>query len=68
MRVGLTSRQGQEVKLDIFNYTKNENMRPEPFKARFVPRSEKIRDLILSEAGAARERLRIYDGESKLRM
>ena len=60
--------QGREVSLDIFNYTKNENMRPEPFEARFVPRSEKIRGLILAEAEAAREKLRKYDGESKLRM
>ncbi|KXJ87804.1 cytochrome P450 [Microdochium bolleyi] len=60
--------QGQPEKLDIFAYTESENTRPEKFRARFLPRTEKIRDLILEEATAARENLRVYDGETKLRM
>ncbi|KAJ5192171.1 cytochrome P450 [Penicillium cf. viridicatum] len=59
---------GVEVKLDIFAYTDTENMRPEPFKARFTPRSEKTHSLILKEADDAREALRMYDGETKVNM
>jgi hypothetical protein len=43
-------------------------MRPEPFPARFTPRSEKIGEIIRDEAERAREALRIYDGETKLTM
>ena len=39
-----------------------------PFKARFIPRSESIRKIILQEAEGAREELRGYDGETKLTM
>jgi hypothetical protein len=56
------------VKLDIFAYTDGENTRPQPFRARFIPRGDKIRDIIVEEANAAREDLRIYDGETYLRM
>jgi len=56
------------VKLDIFAYTESENMRPEPFKARFIPRTEKIRKLVMEEAAVAREALRKYDGEMRLTM
>ncbi|CAK7202868.1 hypothetical protein SEUCBS139899_005595 [Sporothrix eucalyptigena] len=58
--------QGKEVKLDIFAYTESENMRPEVFKARFIPRSDSIRELVLQEAAEAREALRIYDADTKL--
>ncbi|KAH7380391.1 cytochrome P450 [Phaeosphaeria sp. MPI-PUGE-AT-0046c] len=57
---------GKEIKLDIFAYTNTENMRPEPFKVRFTPRSPKIKDLVESEANVAREALRIYDCETKV--
>lgn len=57
-----------EAKLDIFAYTESENTRPEPFKAQFIPRSDTIREIMLSEASEAREALRIYDGETKLTM
>ncbi|KUJ23936.1 cytochrome P450 [Mollisia scopiformis] len=57
---------GNEVKLDIFAYTDCENMRPEPFRARFTPRSDKIKHAIMEEAKIAREELRVYDGETKL--
>lgn len=43
-------------------------MRPEPFKARFVPRSESIKQLVLQEAAEAREALRVYDGETRVSM
>lgn len=43
-------------------------MRPEPFKVRFIPRSEKIAEMILEEAQEALEELRVYDGETKVRM
>lgn len=67
MKPGLDDN-GREVQLDIFAYSKSENIRPLPFKARFTPRSEAIRDLILEEAAAARNALRIYDGETKVTM
>jgi cytochrome P450 len=60
--------QSNEVKLDIFAYTESENMRPEPFKARFTPRNEKIHRLVMEEASVAREALRKYDGETRLTM
>ena len=60
--------QGKEIKLDIFAYTKSENMRPEPFKARFIPRTKRIEDILRQEASRAREELRAYDGETKLRL
>ncbi|KXT15578.1 hypothetical protein AC579_9967 [Pseudocercospora musae] len=56
---------GNEVKLDIFAYTTSENQRPEPFKARFIPRTPEIKDLILREAETARAELAKYDGETK---
>lgn len=47
------------------NYTPSENMRPEPFKAQFVPRTEEIRHIIEAEAEQAAQRLSVYDGETK---
>lgn len=64
---GLDER-GNEVELDIFDYTESENMRPSPFKARFTPRSESIKELVLKEAEVAREELRVYDGETQVTM
>jgi hypothetical protein len=43
-------------------------MRPEPFKARFTPRSKRHQSIILESAAVAREELRVYDGETKLTM
>ena len=63
-----TLRQHQEVHLDIFAYTDSENMRPEPFRVRFIPRSDAIRKLLLDEAAEAREALRPYDGETRVTM
>jgi len=64
----LTREQGKPVKLDIFAYTESENMRPEPFKVRFETRSADIKRLIIEEAAQAREDLRVYDGETEVRM
>lgn len=52
------------MKLDMRAYTDNENTQPLPFKARFIPRTEKIRNLIEEEAVTARERLSEWDGKS----
>lgn len=52
------------MELDIFAYNDSENMRPLPFKARFVPRSEKIKQIIQMDARMAREDLRRYDGHT----
>ncbi len=62
------SRQGKEIPVDIFAYGESENMRPEPFRARFIPRSDRHRELVLSEAKVAREYLRQFDGETKVKM
>ncbi|KAI1502340.1 cytochrome P450 [Biscogniauxia marginata] len=58
--------QGNEVALDMWAYTDNENTQPLPFKARFTPRSEKIKEILLEEASSARERLRSFDRESDI--
>ena len=63
-----TLRQHREVDLDIFAYTDSENMRPEPFHVRFIPRSDATRKLLLDEAAEAREALRPYDGETRVTM
>lgn len=62
----ILQQQGKEVKLDIFAYTNTENMRPEPFKVRFTPRTPEIGAMLLSEASTARDDLRIYDWETKV--
>jgi hypothetical protein len=51
-----------------FAYTDNENVRPEPFRVRFIRRSDAVRKLLLDEAAEAREALRIYDGETRVTM
>ena len=64
----LTLPQGHEVPLDVFAYTGSENMRPEAFKARFIPRSEEIVQVLSRESAVARQELSIYDSETKLTM
>ncbi len=54
--------------MDIFAYGESENMRPEPFKARFIPRSERRREIVLKEAEAARHFLAQFDGETRVQM
>ena len=51
------------MKLDIWAYTDNENTQPLPFEARFIPRSESIRRLIVEEAEAARASLQKFESE-----
>lgn len=41
-------------------------MRPEPFKARFIPRTEQHEEIILREAAQAQEYLKQYDGETAI--
>lgn len=60
--------QDKEEKVDIFAYGESENMRPEPFRARFIPRTENHREFISREAGNAEEFLRAYEGDTKVRM
>jgi hypothetical protein len=43
-------------------------MRPEPFKVRFVPRSEKHRDMVQEEAAKATDFLQQFEGETKVEM
>ncbi|KAL6408329.1 hypothetical protein AUP68_08186 [Ilyonectria robusta] len=43
-------------------------MRTEPFRVRFIPKSEKSIHIIQSEAVVAREFLRQYDGETRVAM
>jgi len=43
-------------------------MRPQPFRARFVPRSSKRLEVLRREAELAEERLGKYDGETKVRL
>lgn len=52
--------------MDIFAYTKSENTRPEPFKARFLARSENIRAIVMNDAELAIKELGVYDGETKV--
>ncbi|KAH7010382.1 cytochrome P450 [Ilyonectria destructans] len=61
-------KQGNEVKLDIFAYTKSENTRPQPFKAQFIPRTPEIAEILRSEADTALEELSVFDGETKITM
>ncbi|KAI1611220.1 cytochrome P450 [Exophiala viscosa] len=60
--------EGREVKLDIFDYTNGENIRPQPFKVRFVPRFAGVRNIILQEAEQALSFLSKYEGETKVTM
>ncbi|EXJ65597.1 uncharacterized protein A1O5_11124 [Cladophialophora psammophila CBS 110553] len=59
---------GNEIPVDIFAYGESENMRPEPFRARFIPRSDRHREMVINEGIAAREFLKQFDGETKVRM
>ncbi|KAK5227225.1 hypothetical protein LTR99_005355 [Exophiala xenobiotica] len=61
---------GNELQLDtsIDAFTKSENMRPEPFKARFIPRSKEVEQILRDEATRARRELTVFDGETRLTM
>ncbi|KAL3475767.1 cytochrome P450 [Aspergillus californicus] len=66
IRPGLDEK-GNEEELDIFAFSESENMRPLPFKARFIPRSKHREEMILREAVTAREELRPFDGVSSVK-
>jgi len=42
-------------------------MRPQPFSASFIPRTERVKEVFEKEAEEAADRLRKYDGETKVR-
>ena len=67
--MNLTWLQGKKpTDVDTFAYTNGENMRPQPFEAIFEPRTPQIRELLLSEYEVSRERLRQYDGDTKVKI
>ena len=57
---------GKEIPVDIFAYTDGENMRPQPFRARFLPRNERVLRALEREAAEAKDRLKRWDGETKV--
>ncbi|KAL4937875.1 hypothetical protein BDV06DRAFT_232277 [Aspergillus oleicola] len=59
---------GNEIPVDIFDYTNGLNMRPNPFECRITPRSEEIRKTIEREGLQALSDLAKYEGETKYRM
>ncbi|KAF8860210.1 putative cytochrome P450 [Acephala macrosclerotiorum] len=59
---------GKEIPVDIFAYTNGLNMRPQPFKCRFISRSPEIRATIEREGEEAEQRLSVYDGETEYRL
>jgi hypothetical protein len=44
-----------------------DSTRPQRFPAKFMPRSNRIAEILQAEARIAREDLRIYYGETRLR-
>ncbi|KAL2783463.1 cytochrome P450 [Aspergillus keveii] len=58
----------KEEQLDIFAFTESENIRPEPFGARFIPRNEARRAIIMQEATLARAYLKDFDGVTSVQM
>ncbi|KAG2413757.1 hypothetical protein HFD88_002946 [Aspergillus terreus] len=61
-------REGNEVPVDIFDYTNGLNMRPNPFECRITPRSSEIQATIEREGMQALQDLAQYDGETEYRM
>ncbi|KAI9687671.1 MAG: hypothetical protein M1820_010402 [Bogoriella megaspora] len=59
---------GREIPVDIFAYTNGLNMRPEPFEARFTPRSQQIVEAVQREAREALQELSGYEGTTNYRM
>lgn len=55
---------GQEIPVDIFNYTNGLNMRPQEFPCRFTTRSDEIRQTVEREGRQALDDLARFDGES----
>ncbi|KAF2750942.1 cytochrome P450 [Sporormia fimetaria CBS 119925] len=52
---------GEEVPVDIFDYTNGLNWLPQPFKVRFTPRSPEIHKAIQKEAQQAEEGLDMFN-------
>ncbi|KAE8358143.1 cytochrome P450 [Aspergillus caelatus] len=59
---------GNEIPVDIFDYTNGLNMRPNPFECQITPRNQEIRSTIRREGLQALQDLSQYDGETKYRM
>ncbi|KAL2012154.1 hypothetical protein VTN00DRAFT_4872 [Thermoascus crustaceus] len=59
---------GNEIPVDIFDYTNGLNIRPSPFKCRFTPRSPTIRATLEREGKQALVDLAPYAGETQYRM
>ncbi|KAK5046344.1 hypothetical protein LTR84_008488 [Exophiala bonariae] len=59
---------GNEIPVDIFDYTNGLNMRPQPFECRFTPRSSEIKETIEREGRQALEELSQFEGESQYRL
>ncbi|OCL15379.1 cytochrome P450 [Glonium stellatum] len=59
---------GNEIPVDIFNYTNGLNMRPQLFKVKISPRNEEIRRTIELEGKQALEDLAVYEGETQYRL
>ncbi|KAL2864126.1 cytochrome P450 [Aspergillus lucknowensis] len=59
---------GNEIPVDIFDFTNGLNMRPNPFECRIRPRSDEIRATIEREGMQALQDLAQFEGETKYRM
>ncbi|KZM25572.1 heme binding [Ascochyta rabiei] len=58
---------GQEIPVDIFDYSNGSNWRPNPFKVAFVPRDARIKDTVVREGEQALKDLGKYNGETEFR-
>ncbi|KAI5377310.1 hypothetical protein J4E82_003761, partial [Alternaria postmessia] len=56
---------GEEVPVDIFNYSSGSNWKPQPFRVKFTPRHEEIKQTILREGKQALNDLAKYERETK---
>ncbi|KJK61138.1 Cytochrome P450 [Aspergillus parasiticus SU-1] len=59
---------GNEIPVDIFDFTNGLNMRPNPFECQITPRNQEICSTIRREGLQALQDLSQYDGETKYRM
>lgn len=64
----LDPKTGQEIPVDIFDYTNGLNWRPRPFPCRFTPRSVDIKTTIVREGKQALDDLSPYERETKYKM
>ncbi|OQE26419.1 hypothetical protein PENSTE_c005G02044 [Penicillium steckii] len=61
-------KEGNEVPVDIFDYTNGLNMRPNPFECRITSRNAEIHATIEREGRQALQDLSQYDGTTEYRM